>query len=459
MDSSSLWNREILSRASEGSSLVHLLTYGLKCFRDGHHDEGLTFFALARESLTPNQIHLTTILDALTQSYKAYSHAQEALLQASKLFAQTDAEQQMQIAALEHLLPTLEGEADKESHNVDELLKNTSENQSLHALEPSSESCNRLQLSRHLPPLTAEDTRGNQPSSPSPPEGSTGLPALYITCFGRFEVRRWGKPIVLCSSRSGQSILRYLVAQPGHRATSDTLQTLLWPEEQPEASQNKLHLAISALRRSLNHGCTCNPGSGYIECKNQVYHFNSIAVIQTDLDEFLQCYQAGRQTNEERIAFYERACRLYTGPFFPEDRHADWSFLQREQLSRAYLTMCRVLSDHYLKSKQYEDAARWATSILQENHCDEWAYRQLMHIYAAQGCRREVLQQYQRCQFVLHEELGVQPSPETLLVFQSVLANESPSYHNNTAERQQKYREDTAPHDTVVKEGRQSKHR
>src|SRR5262249_627960 len=153
-----------------------------------------------------------TILDALTQSFKAFSHAQEELLKASKLFAQADAEQQMQLTALEYLLPTLEGEADGEAYKIDELPKNTGENESLHALESSSESCNSLQLSRHFQQLTAEDKGGNQASSPLPSEGSTSLPALYITCFGCFEVRRWGKSILLCSSRSGQSILRYLVA-------------------------------------------------------------------------------------------------------------------------------------------------------------------------------------------------------------------------------------------------------
>ena len=422
MDPSFLWSRGTLTGASEKTLLIHLFKHGIQCFQEGNYAEGLAIFALARENLIPNHMHLNTALDELIQSYMKYSHAQEDLLKYCKHFAQADAEKQIQIAALESLLPTLEGERDG-----DQLFKNTNHTSSP-MLQPSLEGFHSPQSSKQLPHPPSETTRASESFSPSLSEESTPLPTLYITCFGRFEVRQSGKPIVLCSSRSGQSILRYLVAQPGHRATSETLQTLLWPEEEPEASPNKLHLAISALRRSFNHGCACKPGCGYIVYKNQVYYLNPIALVQTDLDQFLQCYQAGRQTNEERIALYERACSLYTGPFLPEDRYTDWSFLQREQLSRAYLVMCKVLSEHYLKLKQYEDAARWATTMLQENHCDESAYRQLMQTYAAQGCRSGALQQYQRCQFVLHEELGVQPSPETTLVFQSILANEPPSY-------------------------------
>ena len=124
------------------------------------------------------------------------------------------------------------------------------------------------------------------------------------------------------------------------------------------------------------------------------------------------------------MAFYEQACALYKGPFLTEDTYADWSFLQRERLSRIYLAICGTLADYYLSKKIYEDATKWATAILQENRCDEAAHRQLIQIYSAQGRRSEALQQYHRCERILHEELGVQPLPETVLVFQALLANE-----------------------------------
>lgn len=231
-----------------------------------------------------------------------------------------------------------------------------------------------------------------------PLDNSNTLPALYFTCFGHFEVRRLNQTISLCSNRNGQAILRYLVAQPGHCATIDTLMTMLWPEGELEVAQPKLHNAICALRRSLNHGYNCKSGGGYILCKNRIYHLSPKVTIQTDVDEFLQCYRIGQQITEERTALYERACRLYTGPFLSEDIYADWSFLQREQLSRTYLAMCRELVDYYFTSKRYEDATKWATAMLKENHCDEVAHQYLIQVYAAQGCRCEALQQYRYCE-------------------------------------------------------------
>ena len=107
-----------------------------------------------------------------------------------------------------------------------------------------------------------------------------------------------------------------------------------------------------------------------------------------------------------------------------EDIYADWSSLQREQLSNIYLSMCRVLADHNVQIKRYEDATRWVTAILAENRCDETAHQQHIRIYAAQGRRHESLQQYQRCERLLRDELGVEPLPETLLLLQHLLATE-----------------------------------
>jgi DNA-binding SARP family transcriptional activator len=203
--------------------------------------------------------------------------------------------------------------------------------------------------------------------------------------------------------------------------------TLLWPEDEPEVAQPRLHTAICALRRSLNHGYTCKPGGGYIVCKNRTYSLNTAILVQTDVDQFLHYYQAGRQASEERVALYEEACRLYTGPFLTEDKYADWSLLQREHLSRVYVEMCKTLTDHYLKVKSYEDAERWATTLLKENRCDEAAHRQLIQVYAAQGRRSEALQQYQRCERILREELAVQPLSETVQIVQMILKNDSSS--------------------------------
>jgi DNA-binding SARP family transcriptional activator len=420
--------RDTLIVASETSSSDRLLESGLLCVRQGRYIEGLAFFALARERLSPERVSLAEALDTLAQSHTSYLRTQEELHQACKRFAKADAEQQEQIAALEILISSLTKETNRVSSHADRAQLSSKDQRLLHILRLSLEDRQNDQAAGQLPPGRADDQSDEQSSLLSSND-TCPSPEFYITCFGRFEVSRLGKPIELCSSRNGRCIFRYLVSKPGHSATSDTLQALLWPEDEAIVAQRKLHIAISALRRSLGDGSSHQSGHGYILYKNHVYYLDPARKLQTDVDEFLSYYQAGQQKSDTCIAFYEKACRLYTGPFLTEDIYADWSALQRGQLSHIYLNMCRVLSDHYSEIKRYEEAIQWVSVILTENRCDEAAHQQLIRIYAAQGRRHEALQQYQRCVLQLRDELGVEPLHETNLLLQHLLANENADKH------------------------------
>jgi len=359
----------------------------------------------------PNQNDLATALDTFLQRYAGYQLVQQTLLEACIHFAKADVEQKACVNDMLGMLPTL--------------IRGSASFDYPPNLQPDTNNTPK-QFSSFL---SIQSPREVFFSYASPAEDDAPLPPLSVTCFGRFEVKCQSRSVTLCSNRSGRAILRYLVAKPGHCASSDTLQTLCWPEDEPEVAQRKLYIAISALRRSLHDGSPPDPRNSYILCKNGTYSLNAAVAVHTDVEEFLCHYQAGKQMSEDQekqVACYEQACALYTGSFLPEDIYADWSSQQREQLAQTYLTMCGILTDHYLKVKRYEDAAQTAQAILKENRYDEAAHRQLIRTYAAQDRRSEAIQQYHRCVRLLREELNVRPLHETELLFQQLLTNESP---------------------------------
>src|SRR5258708_39873424 len=97
MDSPLSPERDTLIVASETSSPGRLLESGFLCVRQGRYVEGLAFFTLARDRLSPDQAHLAAVLDAFTQSYKTYSRAQEELLQASRHFVRADRSEERRV--------------------------------------------------------------------------------------------------------------------------------------------------------------------------------------------------------------------------------------------------------------------------------------------------------------------------------------------------------------------------
>jgi hypothetical protein len=127
---------------------------------------------------------------------------------------------------------------------------------------------------RRVPDLRVVATHQQDPAALAP---------LEITCFGGFEERRGDRPIRPCSNRNGRAILRFLVAQPWHRPSTDILMDAFWPEDAPEIARHKLHCALSALRRSLNDGYLDCKGGGYLLSRNEMYELNPSIVIRIDI--------------------------------------------------------------------------------------------------------------------------------------------------------------------------------
>ncbi|TMC95976.1 MAG: hypothetical protein E6J11_12575, partial [Chloroflexi bacterium] len=129
----------------DSSSPVSLVERGLRCIEQGHYAEGADLFKLAREQLFTGQGQLTAALDTLNQATMSYLDAQRTLLEASKHLAESDVEQQAQIAALKKLLPTLVEDVDIASYARAEPGNNSKGHQSLQLLRtPPSEDGNPL---------------------------------------------------------------------------------------------------------------------------------------------------------------------------------------------------------------------------------------------------------------------------------------------------------------------------
>jgi DNA-binding SARP family transcriptional activator len=390
---------------SADTSLKLLLERGLIWIEEGGYSEGIALLTLARELISPARRDLIDLLDTFLRHYAAYGRAQAELQEAGKRFAETDEELHAQAAFLKTELPPLIAALDG----------------------PPLPSPVTARVLAHLVPIA--DIPSPMPGLSVAPalqplkgeHAAVAAPTLSVTCFGRFSIRYGGQTMTLCPNRSGQTILRYLVAQPGHRASADMLMEMLWPDDEPEVARHKLQVAVSALRRSLINSSR-GELNGYIQCKDRVYQLNPDVSLSSDVDEFLLLYHTGRQARGAEMAVqYEQACQLYSGPFLVEDIYADWSSRQRDYLCRVYLAMCGMLAEHFLDSSQFEDAVKWAGAILQENRTDEAAHRQLMRSYAAEGRRSEAVRQYQRCERILREDLSVAPAPETAALLQSIL--------------------------------------
>jgi len=306
-----------------------------KCALKGHYADAAAHLSLARELMAASPLPLVAAVDDYLTSHARYQQAQQELHSASLYFAAAYAEQQACLATLQHL------------------------------------AASQTALAGSVPALALEVGRPH-PSAEATPADTAPAPSLTITCFGRFTVRRSGELLKLCPNRNGQAILRYLATRPHYRAMIDAILDVFWPDDPPAVARHKLHVAVSALRQSLSAGDASPKGSGYIMCEHEVYQLQPADAISTDVAAFMANYRAGQSAaGDAALRHYKAACALYTGEFLVEDRYADWSHIQREQLAQMYLAMCRALGTNALEDRRFDEAIKWLAILLQENHNDD----------------------------------------------------------------------------------------
>ncbi|MGH2544484.1 MAG: AfsR/SARP family transcriptional regulator, partial [Ardenticatenaceae bacterium] len=117
----------------------------------------------------------------------------------------------------------------------------------------------------------------------------------------------------------------------------------------------------------------------------------------------------------------ESALALYRGDFLEENPYAEWASEEREQRLVSYLVSAERLTKLLLEAGQYERSAYWANAILSKDPLWEQAYALLMECYWRRGNRALAVRVYERCRKRLHEELGIEPSPGTSQLFESIL--------------------------------------
>jgi predicted ATPase len=101
----------------------------------------------------------------------------------------------------------------------------------------------------------------------------------------------------------------------------------------------------------------------------------------------------------------------------------EWQIFLSEALRRKLANALERLSWHYGGAGTYETAIDYARRWLALDPLQEAAHRQLMALLDQSGQRAAALRQYQICQEVLADELGVEPSEETQNLYQQIQSN------------------------------------
>jgi DNA-binding SARP family transcriptional activator len=212
-------------------------------------------------------------------------------------------------------------------------------------------------------------------------------------------------------------VLAFLASSPGLQAGREELIEAVWPTEGERTIERNFHPTLSHLRRALEGGQKGKDRPSPLLFRNGVYRLNPEITWEIDALEFSRLAEEGRERHgrgerEAAVETWQRAWRLYRGPFL-QGYYEAWVAARRETYQRTYLELLRNLGDLYVHLERNEEALDVYRTALLEDPLLERIHVAIMGLYAQQGRRDLVRRQYDNLCRVFLEELGITPEAGT----------------------------------------------
>jgi LuxR family maltose regulon positive regulatory protein len=238
-------------------------------------------------------------------------------------------------------------------------------------------------------------------------------PKLGIYSLGKSIVKLDGKNVTAPSwanQKRARELFFYLVSHPNMRLTKEEIGVTLWPESSSEQLRLQFRNTIYYVRYAL--------GQEVIVSSERRYRFNSDMDYSYDAQEFERKVAQSDLANSpaEKINLLQEAIQLYQGEFFPEGE-GTWVMVERQRLSQLHEHSRLNLAKLLLEEGNPKVALTHCQAIVTENHCMESAHCLAMQAFAALGDRSGIANQFEQCKQYLKDELGLEPSPETVKIY------------------------------------------
>ncbi|HET9681461.1 MAG TPA: BTAD domain-containing putative transcriptional regulator, partial [Candidatus Limnocylindrales bacterium] len=226
---------------------------------------------------------------------------------------------------------------------------------------------------------------------------------LELRLLGDFRAEIDGRPVAPDAWRQGRaaSLVKLLALTRGKRLPREEVIEALWPGISPEAGGTNVRKAVHFARRALGGEAAIGGRAGSIELWPN-------GPILTDVERFEAASARALRSGDPEEC--RQAAELYAGELLPADRSEPWSEDRRRSVRDAYVDVLR-------------GAGMWSR-VLEVDPTDEDAHRELMRAHLESGNRQAAIRQFERLREVLRDELGVGPDPDSVALYERVLARE-----------------------------------
>lgn len=248
---------------------------------------------------------------------------------------------------------------------------------------------------------------------------------LQIELFGGFTISYNGKVYLKDngSSKKVINILQYLIVNKNNKITYDNLVYAMKLEEGNKNPTAVLKNLIYRVRTLLKTSGL--PENDYILQTAGTYSWNNEVPCEIDVELFQNyCKKAqDAQTNDEKLAFYNKAIEIYGGKLLPKNSVELWLVPLTTYYGSEFSQCVKEYYELVKNNGDYRSMIHICSKAIEIDPYDEKNYVMLIDCYCKLEKYKEALAAYEKITDLIYEELGVKPSEELIEFYKVIMSN------------------------------------
>ncbi len=251
---------------------------------------------------------------------------------------------------------------------------------------------------------------------------------IYIRTLGEFSISYRNNTVSDKDNRSKKiwTLLEYLITFHTKEIPTSSLIDLLWTEDSisnaPEnALKTSLHRARNILDKLEYHG------EKLILHRRDTFKWNTEIPFELDVLEFERyCSLASvkDKNTEERLAYYDKAFKLYKGDYLPNATAEDWAAPIITYYHSLYVKMIHEAMELLLQEEKYETLINYCCTASAIDQYDESIrYNMILALHLA-GKQQAAKEEYERVMNLYYDNFGINPSKELTDLYKEIIKEE-----------------------------------
>lgn len=244
-------------------------------------------------------------------------------------------------------------------------------------------------------------------------------PQIEVFSFGRGHVLVNGQPITNWDGALPRNLFFFFLDRP--LVTRDEIFEVFWPALSVKEATNVFHVTKRKITERINMKVQ-QSGSFELTQYNSGFYLPSEKVVRHyDASDFVESVEKAIIATDQREQqyLYSRAIDLYKAPFL-QTIEMEWVINRREQLRQMYAQALVGMGRLFASEGDDRQALGYLTRALKEIPEREDIHRHVMSLYVKLGMVEDALNQYQFLASHLQDTQRINPSPETVALYEMI---------------------------------------